>query len=156
MYKRQLLDEAENERMHLMTFIHIAKPTFIERGIILIAQFIFIITYALIYLISQRTAHRIVGYFEEEAVVSYTEYLNELESGKIPDQPAPEIAINYWNLPLHATLKDVVKVIRDDEAGHRDVNHKFADIIDNRVNKKKNVEIEKEQLSKEDNIKETD
>ena len=153
---KTLLDEAENERMHLMTFIHIAKPTFIERGIILIAQFIFIITYALIYLISQRTAHRIVGYFEEEAVVSYTEYLNELESGKIPDQPAPEIAINYWNLPLHATLKDVVKVIRDDEAGHRDVNHKFADIIDNRVNKKKNVEIEKEQLSTKDNIKEID
>ena len=153
---KTLLDEAENERMHLMTFIHIAKPTFIERGIILIAQFIFIITYALIYLISQRTAHRIVGYFEEEAVVSYTEYLNELESGKIPDQPAPEIAINYWNLPLHATLKDVVKVIRDDEAGHRDVNHKFADIIDNRVSKKKNVEIEKEQLSTKDNLKETD
>ena len=153
---KTLLDEAENERMHLMTFIHIAKPTFIERGIILIAQFIFIITYALIYLISQRTAHRIVGYFEEEAVVSYTEYLNELESGKIPDQPAPEIAINYWNLPLHATLKDVVKVIRDDEAGHRDVNHKFADIIDNRVSKKKNVEIEKEQLSTKNNIKETD
>jgi len=137
-----LLDEAENERMHLMTFIHIAKPTAIERFIIMIAQFIFIITYGIIYLVSQRTAHRIVGYFEEEAVISYTEYLNELESGAIPDQPAPEIAINYWNLPLHATLKDVVKVIRDDEAGHRDVNHSFADIINLRkrketINKKK-------------------
>ena len=137
-----LLDEAENERMHLMTFIHIAKPTAIERFIIMIAQFIFIITYGIIYLISQRTAHRIVGYFEEEAVISYSEYLNELESGAIPDQPAPEIAINYWNLPLHATLKDVVKVIRDDEAGHRDVNHSFADIINLRkrketINKKK-------------------
>ena len=136
-----LLDEAENERMHLMTFIHIAKPTAIERFIIMIAQFIFIITYGIIYLVSQRTAHRIVGYFEEEAVVSYTEYLNELESGAIPDQPAPEIAINYWNLPLHATLKDVVRVIRDDEAGHRDVNHSFADIINLRksselINKK--------------------
>jgi len=42
---------------------------------------------------------------------------NELETGVIKDQPAPEVAINYWNLPLHATLKDVVKVIRDDEAG---------------------------------------
>ena len=138
-----LLDEAENERMHLMTFIHIAKPTPIERFIIMIAQFIFIITYGIIYLISQRTAHRIVGYFEEEAVISYTEYLNELESGAIPDQPAPEIAINYWNLPLHSTLKDVVRVIRDDEAGHRDVNHSFADIINLRrrneiVNNKKN------------------
>ena len=130
-----LLDEAENERMHLMTFIHIAKPTAIERFIIMIAQFIFIITYGIIYLASQRTAHRIVGYFEEEAVISYTEYLNELESGAIPDQPAPEIAINYWNLPLHSTLKDVVRAIRDDEAGHRDVNHSFADLINLRKSK---------------------
>ena len=115
--------------------IHIAKPTAIERFIIMIAQFIFIITYAIIYIVSQRTAHRIVGYFEEEAVISYTEYLNELEAGTIPDQPAPEIAINYWNLPLHATLKDVVRVIRDDEAGHRDVNHTFADLINIKKNK---------------------
>ena len=127
-----LLDEAANERMHLMTFIEIAKPTFLERLIIMIAQFIFIMMYMIIFIISQRTAHRIVGYFEEEAVISYTEYLNELENGKINDQPAPEIAINYWNLPLHSTLKDVVKVIRDDEAGHRDVNHSFANILDGR------------------------
>ena len=127
-----LLDEAANERMHLMTFIEIAKPTLLERLIIMIAQFIFIIMYMIIFIISQRTAHRIVGYFEEEAVISYTEYLNELENGKIQDQAAPEIAINYWNLPLHSTLKDVVKVIRDDEAGHRDVNHSFASILDRR------------------------
>ena len=147
-----LLDEAENERMHLMTFIHIAKPTAIERFIIMIAQFIFIITYGIIYLVSQRTAHRIVGYFEEEAVVSYTEYLNELESGAIPDQPAPEIAINYWNLPLHATLKDVVRVIRDDEAGHRDVNHSFADIINLR-RKKELINSKKNKVQKEDGEK---
>ena len=147
-----LLDEAENERMHLMTFIHIAKPTPIERFIIMIAQFIFIITYGIIYLVSQRTAHRIVGYFEEEAVISYTEYLNELESGTIPDQPAPEIAINYWNLPLHSTLKDVVRVIRDDEAGHRDVNHSFADIINLR-RRKELVNNKKNNTQKEDSEK---
>ena len=141
---KTLLDEAENERMHLMTFIHIAKPTFVERIVIMIAQFIFIITYAIIYLISQRTAHRIVGYFEEEAVRSYTEYLHELETGKIKDQPAPEVAINYWNLPLHATLKDVVKVIRDDEAGHRDVNHSFARILNEKLLKKKQSSNKKE------------
>ena len=124
-----LLDEASNERMHLMTFIKIAKPTYIERMIIMIAQFIFILMYLFIYLISQRTAHRIVGYFEEEAVNSYTEYLKEIEEGKIENIKAPEIAINYWNLPLNSTLKDVVKVIRDDEAGHRDVNHSFANIL---------------------------
>jgi len=127
-----LLEEAENERMHLMTFIEVAKPTLIERLIIILAQFIFIFIYSIIYLFSQRTAHRIVGYFEEEAVISYTEYLKELESGVIEDQPAPKIAIDYWNLPLRATLKDVVKVVRDDEAGHRDVNHSFANILNER------------------------
>jgi len=79
-------------------------------------------------------------------VISYTEYLNELNAGTIPDQPAPLIAINYWNLPLHSTLKDVVKVIRDDEAGHRDVNHNFDDLINLKKSKlayKKNKAKEK-------------
>ena len=144
-----LLDEAANERMHLMTFIKIAKPTFIERMIIMIAQFIFILMYLLIYLISQKTAHRIVGYFEEEAVISYTEYLKEIDEGKIENIKAPEIAINYWNLPLNSKLRDVVKVIRDDEAGHRDVNHSFADILNrNQDNKiiEQAAEQEKEKI----------
>ena len=133
---KTLLDEAENERMHLMTFIEIAKPTLVERLIILFAQFIFIIMYLIIYIVSQRTAHRIVGYFEEEAVISYTEYLREIDNGKIENTKAPEIAINYWNLPLNSKLKDVVQVIRDDEAGHRDVNHNFADILNEKKLKK--------------------
>ena len=143
-----LLDEAANERMHLMTFIKIAKPTFIERLIIMVAQFIFILMYLFIYLISQKTAHRIVGYFEEEAVISYTEYLNEIEEGKIENIKAPEIAINYWNLPLNSRLKDVVKVIRDDEAGHRDVNHSFADILNTKKNKVSNEEANYEDKEK--------
>ena len=142
---KTLLDEAENERMHLMTFIKIAQPTLIERIIILLAQFIFIIFYLIIYLLSQRTAHRIVGYFEEEAVISYTEYLKEVEEGKIENVKAPEIAINYWNLPLNSKLKDVIKVIRDDEAGHRDVNHSFANILNT---KKKSYKIDNENISK--------
>ena len=85
-------------------------------------------------------------------VRSYTEYLHELETGKIKDQPAPEVAINYWNLPLHATLKDVVKVIRDDEAGHRDVNHSFADVIDERKTKEK-VNTTKEEITTKENLK---
>ena len=141
-----LLEEAENERMHLMTFIQVAKPTSLERFIIIIAQFLFIILYSIIYLVSQRTAHRIVGYFEEEAVFSYTEYLKELESGSIEDQPAPKIAIDYWNLPLNSTLKDVVKVVRDDEAGHRDVNHSFARILNDKLIRKKNLLIKKKEV----------
>tara|TARA_B110001452_G_scaffold928_1_gene853 strand:- start:1180 stop:1839 length:660 start_codon:yes stop_codon:yes gene_type:complete len=134
-----LLEEAENERMHLMTFIQVAKPTTIERFVIISAQLVFIIMYSIIYLISQRTAHRIVGYFEEEAVFSYTDYLKELEAGRIKDQPAPKIAIDYWNLPLNATLKDVVKVVRDDEAGHRDVNHSFASLLHEKKLKKQTI-----------------
>ena len=46
-----------------------------------------------------------------------------------PNTPAPEIAINYWGLDKNATLKEVIEVIRDDEAGHRDRNHAIADSI---------------------------
>ena len=142
-----LLEEAENERMHLMTFIQVAKPTSLERFIIIAAQLVFIIMYSIIYLVSQRTAHRIVGYFEEEAVFSYTDYLNELESGRIKDQPAPKIAIDYWNLPLHSTLKDVVRVVRDDEAGHRDVNHSFANLLNDKKSYTKEATEKKEAKS---------
>lgn len=142
---KTLLDEAENERMHLMIFVNIAKPTAVERFVILIAQFIFIMLYLFIYIISKRTAHRIVGYFEEEAVFSYTEFLNEIDSGKIKNEPAPEIAINYYNLPLHATLRDVVLRVREDEAGHRDVNHSYANILNDKSdpNEEQQVSLKK-------------
>ncbi len=124
---RTLLDEAENERMHLMTFIHIARPSGLERALIVFTQGAFYNAFFLLYLISPRTAHRVVGYFEEEAVVSYTQYLEEIDAGKHENVPAPQIAIEYWKLPPDARLRDVVLVIRDDEAGHRNVNHEFAD-----------------------------
>ena len=122
-----LLEEAENERMHLMTFVEIAKPTLLERWLILFAQGVFYNSFFLLYLVSSRTAHRVVGYFEEEAIVSYTEYLAEIESGRTENVAAPQIAIDYWKLKPDARLKDVVIAVRADEAGHRDVNHGFAD-----------------------------
>ena len=124
---KELLEEADNERMHLMTFIAIAKPSTFERFIIMAGQFIFGAFYTILYIFFKRTAHRMVGYFEEEAVFSYTEYLREIDSGKIPNTPAPEVAINYWGLDKSATLREVIEVIRDDEAGHRDRNHAMAD-----------------------------
>ncbi|CAM3272271.1 hypothetical protein SPAN111604_14210 [Sphingomonas antarctica] len=123
---RTLMEEAENERMHLMTFIEIAKPTVFERLVILLAQWIFLALFSLLYLISARTAHRVVGYFEEEAVISYTLYLNEIDEGRSPNVPAPAIAKHYWKMADDATLRDVVLVVRADEAHHRDVNHGFA------------------------------
>jgi ubiquinol oxidase len=127
---RTLLSEAENERMHLMTFIEIAKPNAVERLLVLVAQAIFWNLFFIIYVFFPRTAHRIVGYFEEEAVYSYTEYLREIDAGKIPNTPAPQIAIDYWKLGHDATLRDVVIAVREDEAKHRDVNHQFADEYD--------------------------
>lgn len=121
-----LLDEAENERMHLMTFIAVARPNWFERALIILAQGIFFNAFFLLYLLHPRTAHRLVGYFEEEAVVSYTAYLAEIDAGRMPNPPAPKIAIDYWKLPASASLRDVVIAVRADEAGHRDVNHAFA------------------------------
>lgn len=134
---RTLLDEAENERMHLMTFIHIAQPSGFERGLIAITQFIFYQCYFFLYLFAPRTAHRVVGYFEEEAVFSYTQYLKEVDEGRHENVPAPEIAINYWGLPEDARLRDVIIAVRADEAEHRDVNHEFADMLDKKPFKDK-------------------
>lgn len=123
---RTLMEEAENERMHLMTFIEVAKPTLFERFVVLAAQWVFYVGFFVLYLVSSKTAHRVVGYFEEEAVISYTHYLAEIDEGRTPNVPAPEIAKRYWKLPASATLRDVVLVVRADEAHHRDVNHAFA------------------------------
>ncbi len=129
---RTLLDEAENERMHLMTFIEIAQPNWLERTVILIAQFGFLIGYGLLYAVHKRTAHRVIGYFEEEAVFSYTQYLAEVDAGRHPNIPAPKIAIDYWQLAPDATLRDVIIAVRADECAHRDMNHGFVDVLDGR------------------------
>lgn len=123
---KTLLDEAENERMHLMTFVQIAQPNAFERFLIVLAQGIFYNCFFILYLVSNRTAHRLVGYFEEEAVYSYTEYLSGIDDGTYENIPAPQIAIDYWNLPEDARLRDVIIAVRADEANHRDVNHDFA------------------------------
>ena len=120
-WTRTLLEEAENERMHLMTFIEIARPTGFERLVVLITQWLFYVGYFLLYLVSQRTAHRVVGYFEEEAVLSYTLYLAELDAGRSPNVAAPAIAKHYWKLAPDATRPEngvAVPVPRSDLARH--------------------------------------
>ena len=124
---RTLMDEAENERMHLMTFIEIARPNWLERALVLVAQALFFSFFLVLYIVSSRTAHRLVGYFEEQAVISYTQYLEQIDSGKVENVPAPKIALDYWQLPTNARLRDVVIAVRADEAEHRDVNHGFAE-----------------------------
>ncbi len=124
---KKLLNEADNERIHLMTFVYIAQPNWFERFIIFVAQGIFILMYFSMYILSQKSAHRFVGYLEEEAVISYTHYLEEIDSGRIINCPAPDIAMRYWHLPEHSTLRDVILAVREDEMRHRDANHHLAD-----------------------------
>lgn len=131
---RHLLDEADNERMHLMDFIEIARPSRLERLLIVLLQGAFYNFFFLLYLISPRTAHRVVGYLEEEAVYSYTEYLAGVDDGTYANVPAPAVAIDYWKLPADARLREVIVAVRADEANHRDVNHRFADELSGHKN----------------------
>lgn len=120
-------DGRGRERAHAPDDLYeVAKPTLFERFVIVSVQWVFYLFFFALYLGSSKTAHRVVGYFEEEAVISYAHYLAEIDEGRSPNVPAPAIAKAYWGLPEDATLRDVVLVVRADEAHHRDVNHGYA------------------------------
>ncbi|KAG6376958.1 alternative oxidase [Boletus reticuloceps] len=123
-----LLEEAENERMHLMTFMTLKQPTLFFRALVLGAQGVFFNMFFLAYMISPRSCHRFVGYLEEEAV---TRCIEEIEAGhlqKWADMPAPAIATDYWRLAPDAKLLDVIYAVRSDESTHRFVNHSLANL----------------------------
>ncbi|KAJ5237336.1 hypothetical protein N7489_007427 [Penicillium chrysogenum] len=127
-----LLEEAFNERMHLLTFLKLAEPGWFMRVMVIGAQGVFFNGFFLSYLISPRICHRFVGYLEEEAVITYTRAIEELEAGNLPewkDLDAPEIAVKYWQMPEgQRKMKDLLLFIRADEAKHREVNHTLANL----------------------------
>ncbi|PSR83891.1 hypothetical protein PHLCEN_2v5600 [Hermanssonia centrifuga] len=95
-----LLEEAENERMHLMTFMTIRKPSIFFRILVLGAQGVFYNAF----------------YFEAGHLPAWK------------DMPAPEIAKDYWRLNDDAKLLDVIYAVRSDESTHRFVNHSLANL----------------------------
>lgn len=127
-----LLEEAYNERMHLLTFMKLAEPGWFMKFMILGAQGVFFNGMFLSYLISPRICHRFVGYLEEEAVVTYTHAIHDIESGRLPqwtNLKAPDIAIKYWNMPEgNQNMLDLLYYIRADEAKHREVNHTLGNL----------------------------
>lgn len=123
---RELLAEAENERMHLMFFIEIAKPNWFERLLVLFAQAVFWVFYFVMYVFFPKTAHKMIAYFEEEAVRSYTSYLEMIKNNQLPNLPAPQLAIDYYGLQTGAKLSDMIKCVRADEAKHAEVNHRMS------------------------------
>jgi len=59
-----------------------------------------------------------VHYFEEEAVKSYSSYLEMVENGLVENVPAPALAINYYGLQPKAKLSDLIRCVRADEERH--------------------------------------
>ena len=135
-----LLEEAENERMHLLTFLQAFEPGPVTRTVVFLTQFGFGSLFISLYLTSPRTAHRLVGYIEEMAVVTYTNIIEMVETPgtKLSEawgsKTAPEIAKTYWRLPDDASFLDVIKQVAADETNHRDVNHTFASLARDDVN----------------------
>ena len=123
---QELLDEAMNERKHLMFFMEIAQPNRFERFLIVVAQLVFWHFYLVMYLISPTTSHKMIAYFEEEAVRSYDEYIKLIQSVEIENVPAPQLAIDYYKLVPDATLLDMVRQVRWDEQRHSKANHRMA------------------------------
>jgi len=132
-----LLEEAENERMHLLTFLQLRNPGPVLRVAVAATQAVFTAMFSLAYLISPHFCHRFVGYLEEQAVITYTHILEEIDAGRLPmwsQLPAPSLAVNYWKLSPDAKMRDMISVIRADEAHHRLVNHTLGSLDLNKKN----------------------
>lgn len=124
-----LLEEAQNERAHLFAWLEVLKPNWSQRMLILVIQGLFFSGFLAAYCVAPKTCHRFVGYLEEEAYKTYTHLLNQIDSGKVEDRPAPQLALDYWGLPQGATMRDMTVIIREDEADHARVNHTMANTL---------------------------
>ena len=119
--------------MHLLTFLKLAEPGWFMRLMVLGAQGVFFNGFFISYLLAPRICHRFVGYLEEEAVITYTRAIEELEQGNLPgweNLEAPEIAVHYWQMPEgQRTMRDLLLYVRADEAKHREVNHTLGNLV---------------------------
>ena len=74
-----------------MTMVELVQPKWYERLLVLAVQGVFFNSFFVLYVLSPKLAHRIVGYLEEEAIHSYTEFLKDIDSGAIENVPAPAL-----------------------------------------------------------------
>ena len=135
------LEEATNERMHLLTFVTMRDPSLAFRASVIGSQFAFGTGFLLAYLASPTFCHRFVGYIEEEAVCTYTKIISAVEKApagsdlaKWRMERAPKIGISYWHLGEEGTVLDLMYAVRADEAEHRDVNHSVVGMKAGEVN----------------------
>jgi len=145
---QMFLDEANNERMHLLSFVHMKDPSIAFRASVIAAQLGFGSAFMLAYMISPKFCHRFVGYIEEEACATYTKIIKTIEDapegsdlGQWRTFVAPKIARGYWHLGENGTVLDMIKAVRADEAEHRDVNHLCSTMEEGMQNPVFNTEV---------------
>jgi len=135
-----LLEEAENERMHLLTVMTMFQAGRMAKLCVFSAQMFLAPALTVVAFINPKYIHRFVGYLEETAVHTYSHIIEKMETpgSKLQKEwghlMAPDIAKQYWRMEDNATWLDVIKQIMADEANHRDVNHTFASINSNETN----------------------
>jgi hypothetical protein len=127
-----LLEEAENERMHLIVCMSFFEAGWLTRTVVQAGQVALTPFLAGLYLVRPQLLHRFVGYLEETAVHTYTNIVHMTETPGTQlhtawrDVPAPEVAVKYWRMPEDAMWVDCLKRMLADESHHRDVNHALA------------------------------
>ena len=109
-----LLEEAENERMHLLIAMKMFNANRLTRWAIIGGQYVFTTILVGVYAVQPQVVHRFVGYLEECAVHTYSQVIRvaETEGTQLnkawKDLPAPPIAKGYYRLDDNATWIDTV------------------------------------------------
>uniref|UniRef100_A0A7S4IFY9 Uncharacterized protein n=1 Tax=Odontella aurita TaxID=265563 RepID=A0A7S4IFY9_9STRA len=138
---QMFLEEANNERMHLLTFIKMKDPGYLFRASVIGGQLAFGSIFFVSYAASPSFCHRFVGYIEEEACSTYTKIIDAIEQAPKDNELAawrtelaPKIARSYWKLGEQGTVLDMIYAVRADEAEHRDVNHTVSGFAHDAIN----------------------
>ena len=120
-----LLEEAENERMHLIVCLEVAKASTLTRSMVIAVQMVMTPALFFLYIFHPKSMHRFVGYLEETACYTYVNVIRNIETPGTKlhtawaHLPAPALAIGYWRLPADASWKDTLGCIMADETHHR-------------------------------------
>lgn len=92
-----LLSEAENERMHLLSFLAIKGPSKAFRLMVIATQGVFVSMFSIGYAIAPSGCHAFVAALETEAVKTYSSILDEMDLGHLPEwgpgrQAVPQVS----------------------------------------------------------------
>lgn len=126
---RRSVVQADREHAHLLVFSALVTPTAFERVLLALGQAVLLTAFVLLTLVSERAAHRLAGYFEEEAIASYDDYARALERGTVENARLPAWVTTRWGLEDGASIAALVRGLQDEEAEHRDEHHAAADAL---------------------------